>query len=464
MKRICTVVSSEQPEMGSVVENTKWESQYERQGWELFRCRGQVPADSLLDPDHLLLLPEISPQNQDNKSFMSQVLFTKDLRGVRAIRKTLGELSGIIYQKVRAYLLFHGIDTLHVDNLLSYPFCFPFAAAVAKLIEHDNIAVVARDHDFLWDDIPEPSLAMSMLAEDYLFPAHPRVLHVTLTEYSTSELARRRHGVTTQTIPNLFSFDIQPDRHRPAEFRSWLGLSQDDLLILQPTRLTPWKGIHHAVQLAAMLGLETGRRPFVVVTGRSIGGFGITDSWQRYELALEALANQLGIGFLKLERRLASCRYPEHPSGFCMTDAYLAADLVTFPSTIEGFGNPVIESIAAKRPLFTARYPVMKREFLARGLEFVCVDADPVPAILEFVLDRESSPDRGMGGDFDITQRRIQPEHVKATLDLLVGRAPHRNAILDRNWQIAFTYYSDRPHVVQHYFSPLVEWISTGVT
>jgi glycosyltransferase involved in cell wall biosynthesis len=50
-------------------------------------------------------------------------------------------------------------------------------------------------------------------------------------------------------------------------------------------------------------------------------------------------------------------------------DAYAACDLVVMPSTWEGFGNPVLESVTHRRPLALYPYPVA-REITAFGFEF----------------------------------------------------------------------------------------------
>src|SRR5262249_33549447 len=54
-------------------------------------------------------------------------------------------------------------------------------------------------------------------------------------------------------------------------------------------------------------------------------------------------------------------------------DAYAAADLVVFPSTWEGFGTPVIESIAHRRPIVVGHYPVLD-ELRAFGVHLLSVD------------------------------------------------------------------------------------------
>jgi glycosyltransferase involved in cell wall biosynthesis len=78
------------------------------------------------------------------------------------------------------------------------------------------------------------------------------------------------------------------------------------------------------------------------------------------------------------------------------TDAYAAADVVVFPSTVEGFGNPVIESVIARRPLVVGHYPVLD-QIRAAGFELFAVDepeviakwlADPDRTLLDRNVER----------------------------------------------------------------------------
>jgi len=44
--------------------------------------------------------------------------------------------------------------------------------------------------------------------------------------------------------------------------------------------------------------------------------------------------------------------------------------MVTFPSDLEGFGNPVLEASAFRKPLFVNNYPVLK-DMLNKGFDFI---------------------------------------------------------------------------------------------
>ena len=144
------------------------------------------------------------------------------------------------------------------------------------------------------------------------------------------------------------------DRERA---RAALGVPDGDLLVFQPTRAIPRKDVPAAVAFTERLAGATGRPARYWLSGPAEDGFGPT-----------------------LERVLAAATVPvlRGLGGLGVADAYAACDVVAFPSSWEGFGNPVVESVLAGRPLVAAGYPALE-ELGALGLRWLPVD-DPVGA------------------------------------------------------------------------------------
>ncbi len=64
----------------------------------------------------------------------------------------------------------------------------------------------------------------------------------------------------------------------------------------------------------------------------------------------------------------------ESPDGqpvFSLADAYLAADLVTYPSTVEGFGNAFLETIYYRRPIVMSIYEIFRRDIQPKGFRVI---------------------------------------------------------------------------------------------
>jgi mannosylglucosylglycerate synthase len=122
----------------------------------------------------------------------------------------------------------------------------------------------------------------------------------------------------------------------------------------------------------------------------------------------------------ELERLLegAACRVVRHPLAHG-PDIYAAPDVVLFPSTWEGFGNPPIEAALARRPVVVGSYPVA-RELQALGFRWFAADD---PAALDAWLD---DPDE----DLLEHNRRIAVEHF--SLEVLGGRL--RAVLDDAGW------------------------------
>lgn len=258
-------------------------------------------------------------------------------------------------------------DLAVVENLLSLPLNLPAANALTNALTSCGGRVLLHHHDLAWQ--------RAHLRHITELPPHlPEAVHVTINDLSRHELAER--GITARTIRNCFDLDA-PTGDRAAT-RARLRVADNDLVVLQPTRAIERKGVPRALDLAHALADL------------------LPDRTVRYWLAGEA---EEGFG-PALGKLLAGARVPvlrdRTPQ---MADMYAACDLVAFPSTWEGFGNPVIESIWARRPLAVGRYPVLD-ELLAYGLRFLDVDdpagvakclRDPNPNVYDenFAIARE---------------------------------------------------------------------------
>jgi glycosyltransferase involved in cell wall biosynthesis len=85
---------------------------------------------------------------------------------------------------------------------------------------------------------------------------------------------------------------------------------------------------------------------------------------------------------------------------YSLWDAYPHADLVTYPSTYEGFGNALLESIYFKRLTVVNRYPVYNADIGPLGFEFIELDG--------FVDDGAIQKTKELLND---------PEHVQAMVE-----------------------------------------------
>ncbi len=64
-------------------------------------------------------------------------------------------------------------------------------------------------------------------------------------------------------------------------------------------------------------------------------------------------------------------KMPDGRKIYALADAYRDADLVTYPSTIEGFGNAFLETIYYKRPIVMSTYEIFKSDIQPKGFQVI---------------------------------------------------------------------------------------------
>lgn len=236
---------------------------------------------------------------------------------------------------------FEHADLVIVENLASLPLNVSARNVLYQAL--NDRRSLFHHHDLAWQ---RPHLAHLDGPRD-----NDGWHHVTINELSRRQLAER--GIVATTIMN--TFDCDPPLGDRSATRRKLAVG-DRLLILVPTRAIPRKNIDGA------LGLAESLNAVLWLLGPAEDGYGP-----------------------QLEELLASSNVASRrglPHGVSIHDAYAACDLVAMPSTWEGFGNPVIESVTHLRPLAAYPYPVLK-EIEAFGFNFF--DLDDVVSITQFL-------------------------------------------------------------------------------
>ena len=276
-----------------------------------------------------------------------------------------------------------GADLVVVENLCSLPIN-PDASTMRRrpCSPSTTGAVVFHHHDLPWQRAGLADAA----------PASRRTGRTRCTSRSTTTRAcsSQNRGFDAVTLRN--AFDLDPPRgDRDAHARR-VRVRARRPRAAPADRAIPRKNIPAAIAFATELGAARARRTSPPLDHRSGGG--------RLRRRVRAA-----------RRRVATSRSPSGAPERA-ADAYAAADLVVFPSTWEGFGNPVIESIAHRRPIAVGNYPVLD-EMRGFGVQLLSIDdADEVQAWLRAPDPDGARAQRGAGAAA-LLARRPAPSGIE---------------------------------------------------
>ena len=361
VKRIGIVATRLAGTDGVSLESDKWVQVMEDRRLNCYYFAGELDR-----PPERSYLAEEAHFNHPEIQEIQQACFGVTTRP-RSLTKRIQEIKSKLKDDLYSFINQFKIDLLMPENSLTIPMNIPLGLAITELIAETGMPAIAHHHDFSWERDRFSINAVS----DYLnmsFPPHlPTLSHTVINSYAEEQLAFRT-GISARVIPNIMDFENPPPSpdDYTSDVRQAIGIADDELFVLQPTRVVKRKGIEHAIELVCRLGMKA---KLVISHDAGDEGFDYQDRLKEY-------AN-----FLKVDLILASDiinekrgRTKDGRKIYTLDDVYPYADLVTYPSTFEGFGNAFLEAIYFSKPIAVNTYSIYTKDIKPKGFSVIELD------------------------------------------------------------------------------------------
>ncbi|HOT45791.1 MAG TPA: glycosyltransferase family 4 protein [Spirochaetota bacterium] len=339
----------------------KWAWALERNGFSCFYCAGEVDRPG----ERCMVVDEAHFKHPDIAA-INRSVFGSHVRK-REVTRLIHAMTAHLRQELARFIQTFDIDCVIAENTLAIPMNIPLGVAMTELVAETGIPAVAHHHDFAWERERYLVNAAGDFIQMSFPPVLPSVHHVVINSLAQASLAHRR-GVTSTVIPNTFDYGnppAAPDTAVVESLRREAGVGPGELLVLQPTRVVPRKCIERAVDLVGGLA-GAGKR---LVISHPSG-----DEGDEYERRLREYAEMRGVTLAFIDHIVSPGRAASKDRPYTIGDVYRAADLVTYPSSYEGFGNAFLETVYFGKPIVMNRYPVFIADIEPKGFDLCLIN------------------------------------------------------------------------------------------
>jgi glycosyltransferase involved in cell wall biosynthesis len=437
---------------GVSLEIDKWKHVLEEIGHTVHLCAGDLgTAEGTLIEEMYHHRPDAERINYN--TFCELLDYSDDA----AYRAELFGLADTIECQIRDFVTEEGIDFLVPQNVWSVAASPSVSIALARVMRDLQLPALAHNHDFYWERTGGVALTCATaieLADKYLPPRDPLVQHVVINSLAQRELMERK-GIASTVVPNIFDFDAppwQPDEYNQ-DFRARIGLRENDVFILQATRIVTRKGIELAVDFVRALDAPERRARLKargLYDGRSfdddsrivfvLAGYARDDVSGGYVRSLRQKIERARIDALFIEDVIGGQRQTRGGEKvYSLWDAYVFADFVTYPSLWEGWGNQFLEALRARLPLMLFEYPVYQADIKDKRFRVVSLGSE-------------------IQGRDDVGLVQVAPQVIEAAADRaveLLTDARLRQETVEHNFQIGRRHYSLES--LRGYLAPLMD-------
>lgn len=348
---------------GVALETEKWIDILKKLGNEVFIMSGEFESWQM-DYEHNYLFPALSFFSAEAEWEQRKAFFEPD-KDAGPLLDHVENWSNKIEEAMLKWVTAKKIDVLLSENASALPCQLSMGVAIKKLIQKTGLPIVTHDHDFHWE---RGERYVSVHPEinqfvDANFPLLlPNVKHAVINTFGV-ETFKNRFDIDATLVPNVMDFNRIYGVPTPENkfFLRDVGVSEDEIALLQVTRIVRRKGIETAISLIDKLA---DKKLKLVITGNNND-----DENKEYYNELIDQIHELN---LSNQIMFAAHKVLDHKD---LSDVYAHGRAATYFSTYEGFGNAFVETILAKKPIFVNNYkPVYMQDIGNKGFETVMIE------------------------------------------------------------------------------------------
>ncbi|MFX1476456.1 MAG: glycosyltransferase family 4 protein [Promethearchaeota archaeon] len=328
-------------------------------------------------------IPLLSPENPRVQTVQ---------RGILRKHEKTDEFAGLkddIKQELKPLL--SDLNSCIIHNIPSMPFNFAATAAINELTEDLKKRFIFWLHDTVlvreeWRN------SVGKFPLTLLHHKNKRITFVTPTSFRAKQFDAVKEPYRIprmKVIPNGVNVEeyLKIDE-TTKKLMGRLGLSFDDFIIIIPVRVLPRKNIELALNVVHELIHISGKKKIkLLITGPPSND----PESVAYESKLRSIIKMRRLqdsvifchDLIDFKREFLNNKILK----WSVADVYNIADLVFVPSKEEGFGLPVIEAGAARKPVFCSRIPPFQ-ELIREGIEGYMFDLRNPPVDIAFRIYR----------------------------------------------------------------------------
>jgi len=367
---------------GVSLEMDKWKKVLENMGHKIYFIAGSTGTSDGF------IIPEMNYRfEEDLKIERNAYLKLEDYRDedelIRAIRKQALKIE----EALKKILIENKVDLIVPNNILSIGRSIPTAMAFTNVIKELGIRCIGHHHDFYWErkNFSQPTCSFVRQAlEQYFPPKDDLISHVVINSIVQKELKARRN-LDSIIVPNVFDFNEKlwdVDDYN-IDFREKLGIRDNDILMLQATRVTNRKAIELAIDVVGEMQKKENKKILEeakLYNGQSFKGnsrivlvlAGMIETSDDYVERLKIRAKENSVEMLFVNNLVEHSRCIKNNNKiYSLWDTYVFADIITYPSIQEGWGNQFLEGLFAKKPMLVFEYDVYKEDIKRKGFKVI---------------------------------------------------------------------------------------------